>query len=100
MITRRNLVFLLAVVSPLLGLGRARAAQDNGEPCEGLDSLSRSQRSMRRALGFKIQTEDERRCLDCAFYSADPAVPGCGGCSLLGGEPVHAASVCDSWATE
>lgn len=95
MITRRKLFYCLAGLPPLLALGHVRADEN---ACTSLDSLSRSQRSLRKSLGFKAQTSDERKCGDCAFFSAPSNGSNCGGCSLFGGGPVYASSVCNSWA--
>lgn len=97
MLSRRRFFSLAAGLSPLLLLPSARADQD---ACAGLNSLSRSQRGLRNALGFQIRTEGERQCHSCAFFTPASADSGCGSCSLFADGPVYADSSCDSWAVE
>ena len=93
--SRRGLLGLAAAI-PLLLLTTQARAQD-AAACVNLDTLSASQKSMRRSLGFKpLSTDPKKRCQTCAFFTA--AAAGCGKCQLLGGGAVAQASVCDNWA--
>ena len=94
MITRRQTIKLVAGLSPLLLLSRARG--DDGA-CDSLGSLSRSQRRLRDVVGFQIQTKDDRMCKGCAFFTGAANTPNCGSCELLNDGPVYTTSVCDSW---
>lgn len=101
--TSRRDVCRWALAGPALALAtltRPVSAQTAAGACRKLESLPASQRSLRAAIGFKVQTDDDRKCASCAFFTADSAEPDCGQCSLLGGGAVHATSVCNSWAGE
>jgi len=74
-------------------------AQETGgaTACYDPASLSGSQRSMRRSLGFRDMSDSEtRRCATCAFFTRKEG--DCGTCQLLVGGPTTAGSVCNSWA--
>lgn len=94
MMTRRRISGLLTGLSTLSLLSGVRA--DDGA-CAKLDSLPRSQRRIRDNLGFQIQSGNEHKCKDCAFFSADVGTSNCGSCELLDGGAVYTTSVCDSW---
>ncbi|MFM7276019.1 MAG: high-potential iron-sulfur protein [Gammaproteobacteria bacterium] len=40
----------------------------------------------------------DKRCGDCAFYTAGPQGDGCGSCEMLSGDTVNASAWCDSWS--
>lgn len=98
-LSRRGLIGL-AAGAPLLLAGLATAGHAEDVPvCVNLDTLPASQKSMRRSLGFKLQSPDpNKHCGLCAFFTG--AAGGCGKCQLLSGGAVAAASVCDSWAAK
>ncbi len=83
----------LAALAPLAFAATARAAEG---PCYDPASLSISQKSRRRSLGYLEASDDpKRQCRACAFYTESR--PGCGKCVLLEGL-VNAGAVCDSFA--
>jgi hypothetical protein len=54
--------------------------------------------SLRASLNYTAATDvPAAACRHCAFFTADPAVPACGACTLLGG-PVDATGSCDSFS--
>lgn len=79
-------------------LASVRAEEpDSPAQCYDSSSLPRSQRSMRRSLGFKDVADCETKsCSTCAFFTRKDG--DCGTCQLLIGGPTSAASVCNSWA--
>ena len=96
----RRAVMRLAVCAPLLAAGLASPlAAEDAPVCVNLDALPASQKSMRRSLGFKLQSPDPKKhCGICSFFTG--AAGGCGKCQLLSGGAVAATSVCDSWAAK
>jgi hypothetical protein len=93
-ISRRALLGF-AAAAPLGAL--AARAQPAAPVCYDPAKLPASQRSLRRALGFRdTSTDPVKHCGICAFFTATKG--GCGTCQLLSGGPVTAASVCNSWA--
>jgi len=96
----RRAVIRLAACAPLLAVGFAtRSAAEDVSVCVNLDTLPASQKSMRRSLGFKLQSPDpQKHCGSCAFFTGDAG--GCGKCQLLSGGAVAATSLCDSWAAK
>ncbi len=91
--SRRGLL-ALALAAPLLWAGAASAREVAA--CVDLDALPAGQKSMRRSLGFKLETTDPRkRCGTCAFFT--PGAGACGKCQLLSGGAVAATSICDNW---
>jgi hypothetical protein len=99
-IARRKLLALTATAAPLLlfAIGSpARAAETAA--CFDLDAMPATQKSMRRSLGFKIESPDpQKHCGTCTFFTA--AAGDCGKCALLNGGAVAAVNVCDSWAAK
>ena len=92
--SRRGLL-ALALVAPLLWAGAAASAQEVAA-CVDLDALPAGQKSMRRSLGFKLETTDaKKRCGTCAFFTLGAGA--CGKCRLLSGGAVAATSICDNW---
>ncbi|MFK4873533.1 high-potential iron-sulfur protein [Novosphingobium sp. ZW T3_23] len=93
--TRRDAVRLLALSAAAALSGQARAQAPAA--CTDPASLSLSQRSRRRALGYLSPAPDpQKRCGACAFFTASGA--GCGACQMLSGAAVEAAAVCNSFA--
>lgn len=89
---RRSILALAAAPVLLVGLAEA-------EPCFDMSSMPANQKSMRRSLGFKLESADAgKRCGSCAFYTVSAG--DCGKCALLSGGVVAAANVCDSWAAK
>ena len=90
--TRRTLL-RLALAAPAAAFASAAAAQ---QACVDLDALPSGQKSLRKALNFKLASADPaRRCAGCAFYTATQGA--CGQCAIFS-SPVPAQGVCDSWA--
>lgn len=90
--TRRSLLGLALGAASAVLASRA-AAQD---ACVDLDALPSGQKSMRKALNFKLVSDNpSRRCGGCAFYTAVQGA--CGRCAIFSG-PAPAQGVCDSWA--
>ena len=90
--TRRRLLGLVlgATSAALASRGTAQ------EACVDLNALPSGQRSMRKALNFKLLSDEpSRRCSGCAFYTAVQGA--CGKCTIFSG-PAPAQGVCDSWA--
>lgn len=99
-VTRRWVVGLAIGVPTLLAMSAASAAAEDKAVCVDLDTLPASQQSMRRSLGFKLQTSDpKKRCGLCTFFASVPAGT-CGKCQLLSGGAVTPNSVCDSFAAK
>ncbi len=93
--SRRALLVLLGLSSPLLFMERPAHAQD-AAACVNLDALPANQKSMRRSLGFKLDAPDpKKRCGSCTFFTATAGA--CGKCQLLSGGAVGATNVCDNW---
>lgn len=91
---RRFLAF--AGLSPLVVLG-AGSALAQSALCYTSETLTFSQKSRRRSLGFMdIAADPKRRCGGCNFFTA--AEGGCGTCQMLGGAAVTANSSCSSFA--
>lgn len=83
----------LAALAPFAVAATARAAEGQ---CYDPASLSVSQKSRRRSLGYMEVSDDaKRQCQACAFYTQSQ--PGCGKCVLLEGL-VNGVAVCDSFA--
>jgi hypothetical protein len=92
----RRRFLALAGLSPIVVLG-VRAAAAEPALCYDPATLSLSQKSRRRAVGFLDKSGDPaRHCSLCNFFTA--AAPGCGTCTILGGGPVNTGSVCNSFA--
>ena len=78
------------------GLVAARLAAAPPAACYDPASLSLSQKSRRRAVGYADASPDPaRHCGLCNFFTASGE--GCGSCALLGG-PVAQGGLCDSFA--
>ncbi|MBY0422315.1 MAG: high-potential iron-sulfur protein [Parvularculaceae bacterium] len=94
---RRRAVIAVAGAAPALFLLTRRAAAEAAPACFNPDALPASQKSLRRSLGFELQSKDPKKtCAGCAFYTAK--TQGCGACALFSGGPVAAASVCRNWS--
>ncbi|MET0180455.1 MAG: high-potential iron-sulfur protein [Novosphingobium sp.] len=96
--TSRRRFLAIAGLAPILltGLGRAAVAAET-KVCFDPETLSASQKSRRKSLGFNVVSPDPKKiCGGCAFYAMTTA--GCGKCQLLSGGPVAATSNCRSWA--
>lgn len=97
--SRRNFLGLAAGAPlMLLAAGRARAA--DAPACYDPATLPFSQKNRRRSLGYvDLSSDPGKRCSACAFFTA--ATPAsCGTCQLLGGGPVRAEAVCNSFAAK
>lgn len=93
--TRRSLLIALGLAPAALLVARSASAQATAA-CYDPATLSLSQKSRRRGLGFVDQGPDAaKRCCGCAFFTAGEG--GCGTCQLLNG-PVTALSTCNSFA--
>lgn len=94
-VSRRGLIGLAVGLPALVLLGQKAGAQ--AAPCVNLDTLPMSQKGMRRAINFKLQSPDPKKtCAACTFFTGTPG--GCGKCQMLSGGAVAATSVCDSFA--
>lgn len=90
-LTRRRFVFGSAPLG-LAGMVIARAAPA-AESCVAPES-----ESLRASLNYAAVAADATAsCRHCAFFTADPAAPDCGVCTILGG-PVDATGHCDSFS--
>lgn len=90
---------VLAVLGGVLAAPFSVAAAAGTPACPDPASLTPSQKSRRRSLGYTEPAPDEdRRCARCAFFSADNA--GCGKCQLLSGGTVSPQGVCNSFAAK
>lgn len=90
---RRDLV-RLAAPALLFHAGRASA---QAPACFNPDALPAGQKSLRRSLGFELQSRDpQKNCGGCAYYT--PKADGCGTCVLFSGGPVAVKSVCRNWS--
>lgn len=95
-ISRRTILGTMAF-APLIAASRVNAS-NGSDACYDSESLPASQRSRRRALGFRDADQgSERRCGTCAFFTASSG-EGCGKCALLTGGAVYSGNVCNSWA--
>lgn len=93
--TRRT-ILKLAALSPFLAAGVAAAADAGAPVCFDPQSLTLSQKSRRRAVGYvEPSAEPAKHCSACAFFSATQS--GCGTCAILAG-PVSGGAVCTSFA--
>ncbi|MDE2301653.1 MAG: hypothetical protein KGK11_03750 [Sphingomonadales bacterium] len=80
------------------GLVAARLAAAPPAACYDPASLSLSQKSRRRAVGYAdVSADPAKHCGLCNFFAASSE--GCGTCALLGG-PVAATGLCDSFAAK
>lgn len=90
-LTRRHFVFRAAPLG-LAGVAIARAAAAD-DACTAPES-----ESLRASLAYVTPAADPAAsCAHCAFFTADPAAPACGSCTILGG-PVDRAGHCDSFS--
>lgn len=95
-ISRRTILGAIAF-APFVAAANANASS-GANTCYDPSSLPASQRSRRRALGFRdAAAGSEKRCGECAFFKAS-GDKGCGTCDLLTGGMVTADNVCNSWA--
>ena len=94
--TRRT--FLAAAsLAPFACLIGSSALATEAAACYDPAALPLSQKSRRRALGYvEASTDAQKNCRTCAFYTVKAG--DCGGCQLLGGGPVNAGAVCNSFA--
>lgn len=87
---------IAGVIAGVVTPGVASAAE---AACYDPASLTLSQRTRRRALGYVDASADPaRRCGLCAFFAAGAA--GCGTCQILSGGPVSASGLCSSYAAK
>ena len=95
----RRKVFVLAA-APLLLLGLdSYASAAESAACFDMESMPANQKSMRRSLGFKLESPDDKKhCGTCAFFTASAG--DCGKCAMLSGGAVATTNVCDSWAAK
>ena len=94
----RRKFLALAGLTPVALLA-ARAAHAGDAACYDPAALPLSQKNRRRGLGYVEPAPDPKKhCGLCAFFTADAAQAGCGKCQMLGGGPVSAMGVCNSFA--
>lgn len=95
---RRSFLAVAGLAPLALGLaGRARGAEQAA--CYDPAALSLSQKRQRRGIGYVEPSADPaKHCGGCAFFTATSGASGCGTCQLLGGGPVNATAVCNSYA--
>jgi hypothetical protein len=91
----RRAALVFAAAAPFGAL--AATAEPLPPACYDPARLPASQKSLRRALGFRdTSTDPVKHCGICAFFTGGKA--GCGTCEILSGGSVTAGSVCNSWA--
>lgn len=91
---RRFLAY--AGLAPLVALGAGKALAQSA-PCYSPETLTFSQKSLRRSLGFTdVAVDPKRRCGACNFFTSGEG--GCGSCKMLSGGAVSASSSCSSFA--
>ena len=97
--SRRNFLALAAGAPlALFAAGRTRAA--DAPACYDPAALPFSQKNRRRSLGYvEVSADPGKHCGACAFFTA-ATQGGCGTCQLLGGGPVRADAVCNSFAAK
>lgn len=96
--TRRRFLGFLTL-APVAALLSSREAFAQTAACYAPDALSRSEKSMRRAVGFVDPAPNPaKRCGTCAFFT--DARNGCGKCQILSGGPVAATAFCTSYAAK
>lgn len=79
----------VALVTPTL-TARARGA----ESCTVPES-----EALRVSLNYSSPSpQADKRCADCAFFTAIAEKSGCGNCEMLSGDPVEADAWCESWS--
>lgn len=89
-------IAIAPMIAGVIAPGVAAAAEG---ACYDPASLTLSQRTRRRALGYVDASADPaRRCGLCAFFAAGAA--GCGTCQILSGGPVSAPGLCSSYAAK
>lgn len=87
---------MAAVALTPLALGAATGARAQ-TACYDPARLPLSQRSLRRSLNYVEASPDSaRRCGLCAFFTA--TAEGCGTCTMLSGNAVQTAALCDAFA--
>ena len=98
---RRGVLAAVATAPLVMLLAFGGGAQAAAVGCVDMDALPPSQKSLRRTLGFQVQSSDpNKRCGLCTFFTASPGAAGCGQCALLSGGAVNATSVCKSWTAK
>ena len=97
--SRRNFI-AIAAGAPLALLVAARTRAADTPACYDPATLPFSQKSRRRSLGYvDLSGDPKKHCGACSFFAA--ATPAsCGTCQLLGGGPVRAEAVCNSFAAK
>jgi hypothetical protein len=94
--TRRRFI-ALASLAPIAALGARQAFAQAKPVCYDMNTLSMSQKNMRRTLGFVDPAPDaSKRCGVCAFFVATQG--GCGACQILSGGPTAQSAYCTSFA--
>ena len=102
--SRRHFLALVAGTPLALfatGRARAEASSANGAPiCYDPAALPFGQKNQRRSLGYvEVSADPKKHCGTCAFFTA-ATQGGCGTCQLLGGGPVRADALCNSFAAK
>ncbi len=96
--TRRRFLGALGL-APVAILLSPRDASAQAAACYSPEALSRSEKSMRRAVGFVDPAPNPaKRCGTCAFFT--DARGSCGKCQILSGGPVAASAYCTSYAAK
>ena len=96
--TRRRFI-ALAGMAPIAALGARQAFAQAKPICYDMNTLSLSQKNMRRSVGFVDPAPDAtKRCGVCAFFVATQG--GCGNCQILSGGPTAQSAFCSSFAAK
>lgn len=96
----RRQFLALAGLAPVALLASRTARAGEAAVCADPSTLSLSQKRQRRAIGYaEPSTAAGKACAGCAFFTAGTPA-GCGTCQLLGGGPVAAVGVCNSFAAK
>lgn len=71
------------------------------DPCSDLSGLSEADIQMRENLQYVAETENpDQRCDNCQLWVDPVGDSPCGGCTILPGQPIHAAGWCISWVAK
>lgn len=90
----------LAAGAPLALFLTDRARAADAPACYDPAALPFSQKSRRRSLGYvEVSADPKKHCGACSFFTA-AVQNGCGTCQLLGGGPVRADAMCNSFAAK
>lgn len=94
--TRRRFIALTGL-APIAVLGARQAFAQAKPVCYDMNTLSMTQKNLRRAVEFVDPAPDPaKRCGVCAFFVAKQ--DGCGTCQILSGGPTAPGAYCASFA--